>query len=369
MMCEKHPSDPAVDALLERANVVITALFALEMGLKLMALSLGGYWDDPFNRFDGFIVLASSLEVASESFDLPINTQVLRAFRILRVFKLLRSWRSLQKLLMALIGILSALLNLIALLTLILFIFGLLGMQIFGNRFAPPDFPTPPRANFDSIANAMLTSTIVATGESWNERGSNPTRPAARNGGLTPTRSAVPYTAGKGPTHPAHGGVGTRTPCPTIHGGAGTDAPCLRRGWDLHALPAAGLDPARPANGTTPADPTSVPPAARTGAAGTSSIVFFVPLVVFANYMLLNLVVALLLGSFQDADASGVCRAASKSPRPVGYPPPGPGGGKRAGRMPQPGAAPATRPSLGATPPVSPRTNQIDAPARSAPLS
>ena len=42
-------------------------------------------------------------------------------------------------------------------------------MQIFGNRFAPPDFPDPPRANFDSIVNAMLTSTIVATGESWNE--------------------------------------------------------------------------------------------------------------------------------------------------------------------------------------------------------
>lgn len=52
-------------ALLPRSQVV-----------KLLALSLAGYWADSFNRFDGFIVLASSLEIVVEELDLPVNTQV-----------------------------------------------------------------------------------------------------------------------------------------------------------------------------------------------------------------------------------------------------------------------------------------------------
>ena len=55
---------------------MITLLFALEMVIKLLALSLAGYWADSFNRFDGFIVLASSLEIVVEELDLPVNTQV-----------------------------------------------------------------------------------------------------------------------------------------------------------------------------------------------------------------------------------------------------------------------------------------------------
>jgi len=169
MMCEKYPPEPETTRFLELSNLVITFLFAVEMILKLLALSVAGYWADAFNRFDGFIVIASVFEIVSVNFELPVNTQVLRAFRILRIFKLLRSWKSLQKLLTALAGSLEGLLNLLALLTLILFIFGLLGMQVFGNQFHPPQFDVPPRANFDSIVNAMLTSYIIATGESWNE--------------------------------------------------------------------------------------------------------------------------------------------------------------------------------------------------------
>ena len=100
---------------------------------------------------------------------LAVALQVLRAFRILRVFKLLRSWKSLQKLIEALAGSFVNLLNLLALLTLMTFIFGLLGMEVFGNLFLPPMYEQPPRHNFDSIGAAMLTSTIVASGESWNE--------------------------------------------------------------------------------------------------------------------------------------------------------------------------------------------------------
>ena len=52
-------------------------LFAIEMVFKLAAYGFKGYWADTFNRFDGFIVVASCLEVVTEFIALPINTQVL----------------------------------------------------------------------------------------------------------------------------------------------------------------------------------------------------------------------------------------------------------------------------------------------------
>ncbi len=141
------------------------------MLLKIVALGVGGYLSDAFNRFDGAVVLLSLLDVASSVIHVGIDSQVrttervhpirravsarhrsarslcmpphltlcparliarrqvLRAFRLLRVFKLLRSWTSLQRLLSALLSLASDFLYLMLLLALILFIFALLGMQ------------------------------------------------------------------------------------------------------------------------------------------------------------------------------------------------------------------------------------------------
>ena len=93
-------------------------------------------------------------------------TQVLRALRLLRVFKLLKAWTSLQTLLASLLRAVRPLAWLLVLFALILFIFALLGMQFFG---AAQPSAAAPRPNFDSIFNAMLAVTIVATQENWNE--------------------------------------------------------------------------------------------------------------------------------------------------------------------------------------------------------
>ena len=41
--------------------------------------------------------------------------------------------------------------------------------QLFGNKFAAPEFPEPPRANFDSIVFSMITVFITVTGDGWND--------------------------------------------------------------------------------------------------------------------------------------------------------------------------------------------------------
>eukprot|EP00966_Prymnesium_polylepis_P151052 3489561-Prymnesium_polylepis.1 len=169
MMTRRYPMDSRHQDLLELSNIFFTSIFALEMILKLLALGFASYWRDAFNRFDGFIVIISIAEIVLERFDLPLDTQPLRAFRILRIFKLLRSWKTLQRLLSAFLNSLYAMADLVLLLLLLIFIFGLLGMQLFGNKFVAPTFEQRPRTNFDSMEMAMLACTIVVTGESWDD--------------------------------------------------------------------------------------------------------------------------------------------------------------------------------------------------------
>ena len=174
LMLEHHPMEHELTEFLETSNLYITILFTIEMGFKLLAFGCGPYWGDSFNRFDGLIVICSLVDVITEDWgllppDAPAFT-VLRAFRLLRVFRLLKSWTSLQKLLNALMTSLAQLFYLIILISLLLFIFALLGMQLFGAQYTPERgfVNGPPRANFDSIGNAMITVVVVALSENWN---------------------------------------------------------------------------------------------------------------------------------------------------------------------------------------------------------
>ena len=172
MALEKYPMDPHLEARLEVLNVYLTLAFAGEMVLKLLAEGVSAYLADSFNRFDGFVVTVSLLDLAATQLhvDIGLNTNVLRAFRLLRVFKLVRSWTNLRVVLQAMLNAVSELSNLFILLLLIIFIFALLGMSLFGNAFSvEKGFDEPPRANFDSIAFSMLTTFIVIAGENWND--------------------------------------------------------------------------------------------------------------------------------------------------------------------------------------------------------
>lgn len=50
---------------LEISNIVFTSMFALEMLLKLLAFGLFGYIKNPYNIFDGIIVVIRSMPVLS----------------------------------------------------------------------------------------------------------------------------------------------------------------------------------------------------------------------------------------------------------------------------------------------------------------
>ena len=191
MAMERYPrteeevlTQPALDELITLSNVVFTTLFAVEMALKLAVRGVQRYWDDPFDRFDGFVVLTGLAELwmvhvidqdAAEGFGI----QELRLFRLLRVFKLARSWRNLRVVLRSLLSSLAQMQYLVLILVLTIFIFAVMGMQLFGQQLTaladeagggPTDYSKLDlsRNIFGNFSNAMVTAFVIVSVENWN---------------------------------------------------------------------------------------------------------------------------------------------------------------------------------------------------------
>lgn len=150
------------------AEYVFLILFIFEMCLKMYALGIRTYFESSFNRFDFFVVMGSIFEVVWSYYkEGSFGLSVLRALRLLRIFKVTKYWSSLRNLVISLLASMRSIISLLFLLFLFLLIFALLGMQLFGGEF---NFETgTPAANFNTIANALLTVFQILTGEDWNE--------------------------------------------------------------------------------------------------------------------------------------------------------------------------------------------------------
>ena len=76
---DMHPAK--YQSFMDDANYVLTLIFNAEMFLNLVGLGCQVYWADPFNAFDGVIVLVSDVEMILSSFDININASMISAFR------------------------------------------------------------------------------------------------------------------------------------------------------------------------------------------------------------------------------------------------------------------------------------------------
>ncbi|NXX63469.1 CAC1H protein, partial [Scopus umbretta] len=153
---------------LEISNIVFTSMFALEMLLKLLAFGLFGYIKNPYNIFDGIIVVISVWEIIGQS---DGGLSVLRTFRLLRVLKLVRFMPALRRQLVVLMKTMDNVATFCMLLMLFIFIFSILGMHLFGCKFSlktDTGDTVPDRKNFDSLLWAIVTVFQILTQEDWN---------------------------------------------------------------------------------------------------------------------------------------------------------------------------------------------------------
>ena len=167
-------SSDQYNAVLKNINLAFSSIFMAELVLKHLGLGFKRYWSSGWNRFDGFVVAASivdilldSLQQSSVSF-LRVGPQLARVFRVLRVtrlFKLVKQFQGLQKIINTLIFSLPSLLNVGALLFLVYFIYAVLAYFLF------KDIATgnlvDDRVHFRDFGTGILTLFRCSTGESW----------------------------------------------------------------------------------------------------------------------------------------------------------------------------------------------------------
>ncbi|KAL8610475.1 hypothetical protein ACOMHN_060395 [Nucella lapillus] len=157
MGVEYHNQPASLTRILEYSNVVFCLLFATEMGFKILAYGAFGYISDGFNLFDGFIVILSVIELGQGG---ASGLSVLRTFRLLRILKLVRFMPALRRQLVVMLRTMDNVATFFALLVLFMFIFSILGMNLFGCKFCttiPSVGRKCDRKNFDSLLWAIIT--------------------------------------------------------------------------------------------------------------------------------------------------------------------------------------------------------------------
>uniref|UniRef100_A0A3Q3WTC7 Voltage-dependent L-type calcium channel subunit alpha n=1 Tax=Mola mola TaxID=94237 RepID=A0A3Q3WTC7_MOLML len=166
---EHHKQTERLTNWQDNANKLLLSMFALEMLMKMYALSFPSYFMSLFNRFDCFVVSTGIMELILVHMAVMsvMGISVLRCIRLLRLLKITRYWTSLSNLVASLLNSVRSIACLLLLLFLFIVIFSLLGMQVFGGKFNFPD-QTKPRSTFDSFPQALITVFQILTGEDWN---------------------------------------------------------------------------------------------------------------------------------------------------------------------------------------------------------
>ncbi|KAF5282496.1 hypothetical protein FQR65_LT14266 [Abscondita terminalis] len=138
MGIEYHQQPEELTAIVETSNIVFSAIFAVEMLLKVIADGLFGYISNGFNVFDGVIVILSAVELCQKyfgDFHGDSGLSVLRTFRLLRILKLVRFMPNLRRQLFVMLRTMDNVAIFFSLLILFIFIFSILGMYLFGGKF------------------------------------------------------------------------------------------------------------------------------------------------------------------------------------------------------------------------------------------
>ncbi|KAG8231029.1 hypothetical protein J437_LFUL010807 [Ladona fulva] len=164
MGIEYHNQPAELTAIVEMSNIVFSAIFAVEMLLKITAEGPFGYISNGFNVFDGVIVILSVVELCQtflgERGGGSSGLSVLRTFRLLRILKLVRFMPNLRRQLFVMLRTMDNVAVFFALLILFIFIFSILGMNLFGCKFCTKTDDGSvacDRKNFDSLLWAIVT--------------------------------------------------------------------------------------------------------------------------------------------------------------------------------------------------------------------
>ncbi|RLU22910.1 hypothetical protein DMN91_005188 [Ooceraea biroi] len=128
MGIEYHNQPEQLTVAVEISNIVFSAIFAVEMLLKVIAEGPFGYISNGFNVFDGIVVILSVVELCQAFVEErgsggSSGLSVLRTFRLLRILKLVRFLPNLRRQLFVMLRTMDNVAVFFSLLVLFIFIF------------------------------------------------------------------------------------------------------------------------------------------------------------------------------------------------------------------------------------------------------
>ncbi|XP_073448397.1 voltage-dependent L-type calcium channel subunit alpha-1D isoform X6 [Aquarana catesbeiana] len=178
-------------------NMVFTAVFTVEMVLKLIAFKPKHYFTDAWNTFDALIVVGSVVDIAITEVNPPeidptgpptpmpteqgptgdpssedsarISITFFRLFRVMRLVKLLSRGEGIRTLLWTFIKSFQALPYVALLIAMLFFIYAVIGMQVFGKIAMRDNTQINRNNNFQTFPQAVLLLFRCATGEAWQD--------------------------------------------------------------------------------------------------------------------------------------------------------------------------------------------------------
>eukprot|EP00036_Acanthoecidae_sp_10tr_P014734 CAMPEP_0206289576 /NCGR_PEP_ID=MMETSP0106_2-20121207/2185_1 /ASSEMBLY_ACC=CAM_ASM_000206 /TAXON_ID=81532 /ORGANISM="Acanthoeca-like sp., Strain 10tr" /LENGTH=1614 /DNA_ID=CAMNT_0053720129 /DNA_START=528 /DNA_END=5372 /DNA_ORIENTATION=- len=189
--------DAEINKNLEIADYVFTAIFTVEMLIKIVALGLvghrGSYLRDGWNVLDCFVVVVSLVTYALQGNNW---VKILRTLRVIRPLRMIKRAKGLQHVVGCMIVTVYTIGNVFMITVLLIFIFGVMGVQLFKGTYGgcndasvrvqadctgtflqqTADFPagvleervwSTSESNFDNIGYAMLTLFSASTTEGW----------------------------------------------------------------------------------------------------------------------------------------------------------------------------------------------------------
>ncbi|XP_013916143.1 PREDICTED: voltage-dependent L-type calcium channel subunit alpha-1D-like isoform X2 [Thamnophis sirtalis] len=155
-------------------NMVFTAVFTVEMVLKLIAFKPKHYFTDAWNTFDALIVVGSVVDIAitevnNSEDSARISITFFRLFRVMRLVKLLSRGEGIRTLLWTFIKSFQALPYVALLIAMLFFIYAVIGMQVFGKVALKDGNQINRNNNFQTFPQAVLLLFRCATGEAWQD--------------------------------------------------------------------------------------------------------------------------------------------------------------------------------------------------------
>ncbi|XP_028849532.1 voltage-dependent L-type calcium channel subunit alpha-1D [Denticeps clupeoides] len=171
------------NSVMDILNMIFTAVFTVEMVVKLLALRPYHYFIDAWNSFDALIVVGSVLDILvaelsgggdnedgkGDGESAKVSITFFRLFRVMRLVKLLSKGEGIRTLLWTFVKSLQALPYVGLLIAMIFFIYAVIGMQMFGKIAIDDSTEINRNNNFQQFFMAVLLLFRCATGEQWQE--------------------------------------------------------------------------------------------------------------------------------------------------------------------------------------------------------